>query len=306
VWRRCGRPWYRTDADRGADGCPEVRERGIIVTASHNPAPDNGIKLWTKLGRAFNDERNEHVTKTIQNEAFRFAAHDAIGDVERIDDAWATHRRALEAAVSLPNPLWVVVDVGNGVGRLTADVLTRWRFDIENLNAQRDGWFPGRPSEPTEEHCQTACEVVAATDAESGSFTTRTPTGCSLSTNRDDPAGDRPCNGTVTGSGPDSEAGENGTTRPANRCDDDGSKEATPDTPGVHGRRRLILAGSRSSVRPVSRRAPAGRRSFVALERVFAVRGERPRLEAEYSLEPVDERPVVADDDERGPELVAQ
>ena len=39
---------------------------------------------------------------------------------------------------------------------------------METLNAQRDGRFPGRPSEPTADHCETACAVVAATDADLG------------------------------------------------------------------------------------------------------------------------------------------
>ena len=39
---------------------------------------------------------------------------------------------------------------------------------METLNGQRDGRFPGRPSEPTAATCQTACELVAATDADLG------------------------------------------------------------------------------------------------------------------------------------------
>jgi len=39
---------------------------------------------------------------------------------------------------------------------------------VETLNGQRDGRFPGRPSEPTAANCETACELVAATDADIG------------------------------------------------------------------------------------------------------------------------------------------
>jgi len=39
---------------------------------------------------------------------------------------------------------------------------------VETLNGQRDGRFPGRPSEPTVENCETACAVVASTDADFG------------------------------------------------------------------------------------------------------------------------------------------
>ena len=147
----------RTDADAGA-----------VVTASHNPGPDNGIKLWTGSGRAFDDERNDRIARIVDRDAFDFAAHDAIGRMRRVDDARTRHERALRDSVAIPDDLSVVVDLGNGVGRVTADTLHAAGCDVETLNAQRDGRFPGRPSEPTADHCETACAVVAATDADLG------------------------------------------------------------------------------------------------------------------------------------------
>jgi len=151
----------------------EGADAGVVVTASHNPAPDNGIKLWTASGRAFNEERNDRIAETVEAAAFDFAGHDGIGTVEERDvvasgDARRAHERVLREAVPLPDDLSVVVDIGNGVGRVTADALHAAGCDVETLNAQRDGRFPGRPSEPTAENCETACEVVAATDADLG------------------------------------------------------------------------------------------------------------------------------------------
>ncbi len=156
----------RTVAREGADA-------GVVVTASHNPAPDNGIKLWTASGRAFGEERNDRITEIVETERFDLAAADAIGAVEERDvvaggDARRLHERALRESVSLPDDLSVVVDLGNGVGRVTTDALHAAGCDVETLNGQRDGRFPGRPSEPTAANCETACEVVAATDADLG------------------------------------------------------------------------------------------------------------------------------------------
>ncbi|GAA0541958.1 phosphoglucosamine mutase [Halorubrum ejinorense] len=151
----------------------EEADAGVVVTASHNPAPDNGIKLWTESGRAFDDAGNDRIAEIVEAESFDLAAADAIGAVEARDvvaggDARRLHERALRESVSLPDDLSVVVDLGNGVGRVTADALHAAGCDVETLNGQRDGRFPGRPSEPTAANCETACEVVAATDADLG------------------------------------------------------------------------------------------------------------------------------------------
>lgn len=151
----------RTNADAGA-----------VITASHNPAPDNGIKLWTASGQAFGDERNSRIAERIESASFAFAAHDAIGAIKTGEPPGGhprrRHERALCETVSIPAELSVIVGLGNGVGRVTADALHAAGCAVETLNAQRDGRFPSRPSEPTATNCQTACAVVAATDADLG------------------------------------------------------------------------------------------------------------------------------------------
>jgi len=44
-------------------------DAGVVITASHNPAPDNGIKLWTPSGQAFDTERRRRISDIIEREA---------------------------------------------------------------------------------------------------------------------------------------------------------------------------------------------------------------------------------------------
>ena len=145
-------------------------DAGVVITASHNPAPDNGLKLWTPSGQAFDTDRRERITDLIGTDAYEFADWDASGDRQRDSTATAAHKDALIEAVDADSidGLEVVVDIGNGVGGVTADALGTLGADVTTLNAQPDGSFPGRPSEPTAETLTALCGQVASGDADLG------------------------------------------------------------------------------------------------------------------------------------------
>ena len=146
----------------------EGADAGVAITASHNPAPDNGIKLWNPSGQAFDESQREAITARIESGEFDLKAWDAIGSVETREDAVKAHVDALCEAVEVEGSPSVIVDVGNGTGALTADALERMGCSVQTLNAQPDGRFPGRPSEPTAENCASLCELVRATDTDVG------------------------------------------------------------------------------------------------------------------------------------------
>jgi len=142
-------------------------DAGVAVTASHNPPSDNGIKLWQPSGQAFDAELRERVSDRIRRDVADLVDWEAIGD--RIDgNLRARHREALVEAVEIDRDLSVVVDVGNGAGSVTVEALTALGCDVETLNAQPDGSFPGRPSEPTAQNCASLTALVANTDADLG------------------------------------------------------------------------------------------------------------------------------------------
>ena len=142
-------------------------DASAVVTASHNPPTDNGVKLWTESGRAFGADERAAIARRVREDDYELASWDAVGG-ERNRDVDDRHRAALRASVDLPDPCSVVVDVGNGTGEVTAEVLTDLGCTVTTLNGQRDGRFPGRPSEPTEETCRGLQTYVAQTDADLG------------------------------------------------------------------------------------------------------------------------------------------
>jgi phosphoglucosamine mutase len=143
-------------------------DAGVAVTASHNPPDDNGFKLWTDTGRALPPSDQEALAAIVDREAYDLADWDDVGrELAPGVDPERCHRRRLRA-VAGELDLSVVVDVGNGVGRLTADALSRAGASVRTIDAQPDGHFPGRQSEPTAEAVSTLCTTVGATDADLG------------------------------------------------------------------------------------------------------------------------------------------
>lgn len=142
-------------------------DAGVAVTGSHNPPTDNGLKLWTPSGRAFGAERRRAVEGRIRAAVWDLAPATAHGVEERVGGVTARHRRRLAERHS-ETSLAVVVDVGNGAGRVTADALVDLGCNVTTLNGQPDGRFPGRESEPTADSLRNLGRTVAATGADLG------------------------------------------------------------------------------------------------------------------------------------------
>ncbi|WP_262179800.1 phosphoglucosamine mutase [Haloarcula laminariae] len=143
-------------------------DAGVSITASHNPPEDNGLKLWQPSGQAFDSEGQRRIEDRIESGAFEPAAWDGSGSIETWD-ARARHAEAIRSELDCEAmDSRVVVDVGNGAGGVTVDVLQSLGCHVETLNAQPDGAFPGRPSEPTPENCRSLATLVGAGDADIG------------------------------------------------------------------------------------------------------------------------------------------
>ncbi|WP_323171425.1 phosphoglucosamine mutase [Natrialba sp. PRR66] len=143
-------------------------DAGIVVTASHNPETDNGLKLWTPSGKAFGPEQRNAIERRIREDDYELGAWDELGTRRRYEDATQFHADAIADAVDIEGSPTVVVDVGNGTGGITAAVLDDLGCTVETLNGQPDGSFPARPSEPNADTLETLAAVVEHTDADLG------------------------------------------------------------------------------------------------------------------------------------------
>ncbi|MFC7228496.1 phosphoglucosamine mutase [Salinirubellus salinus] len=145
----------------------EDADAGVSLTASHNPAEDNGIKLWQPSGQAFDGPMQDEMTERVQAADWELQPWDGLGTRERTS-ATERHVQTLVDRVDLDRPLSVVVDLGNGAGGVGPAALSRLGCEVETLNAQPDGSFPGRPSEPTPENCESLATLVREGDADLG------------------------------------------------------------------------------------------------------------------------------------------
>lgn len=143
-------------------------DAGVIVTASHNPAPDNGIKLWNPSGQAFDAGQTDAIARRLEDGDAPRARWDELGRESEFEGIARRHVDALSAAFDLPTDLDVVVDLGTGAGRVTVDALYELGASVDTLNAHPDGRFPARRSEPNGETLSALRATVPAVGADFG------------------------------------------------------------------------------------------------------------------------------------------
>src|SRR5699024_6791456 len=89
---------------------------GVMISASHNPAPDNGIKFLSRGGEKLTDAQEDRILEQMELEPRRPIGAD-VGRVRRFSDA--EDRYALHLLQSMPNRLEglkIVIDAAHGAG----------------------------------------------------------------------------------------------------------------------------------------------------------------------------------------------
>jgi phosphoglucosamine mutase len=141
---------------------------GVVITASHNPAPYNGIKLWNPDAMAFDEAQQAEIEAALDAGEFRTAEWDGVGRLSARDDLVARHIRAILDEVGTVKAR-VVVDCACGAtATITPFLLRQMGCDVVAINAQPDGTFPGREPEPTEENLGLLKATVRSGGADLG------------------------------------------------------------------------------------------------------------------------------------------
>jgi phosphomannomutase len=141
-----------------------------MVTASHNPPEDNGMKCYSHEGREYVPEEEQILEQIIAQRQFADVAWDRVGTQVAAPDLVDIYaQRILDRVGSLQRKLRVVVDCANGTTyNLTPLILSKLGCEVISLNAHPDGRFPGRPAEPSPEHLVTTCRFVRSLKADLG------------------------------------------------------------------------------------------------------------------------------------------
>jgi phosphoglucosamine mutase len=118
---------------------------GVMISASHNPYDDNGIKFFGPDGFKLSDQIEDEIEKLVDADlAKRFAKPEALGRAKRIDGA---HDRYVEFAKrTLPRNLSfeglrVVVDCANGAAyRVAPEALWELGAEVFPIGVDPDGF----------------------------------------------------------------------------------------------------------------------------------------------------------------------
>lgn len=136
-----------------------------IVTASHNPAKYNGIKLMLGALPPTPDEIKA-IEQLVRSGRFHFAE----GSIVTLDIKEAYRSKMQSLTGPLTEPLKVVLDIGNGTtAGIATEVFYEHGYDVVELFGEPDGSFPNRNPNPADfKHLTALCEKVVKEKADFG------------------------------------------------------------------------------------------------------------------------------------------
>ena len=144
-------------------------DAGIMLTASHNPSPYNGIKLWNKNGMAYTSAQEARIEEIYANKGYISVSWDKVGSLSVNEEIKGKYVDDLVSMVDIKEGLKVVIDCASGAGsEISPLVFRKAGCEVTTLNSQPDGFFPGRNPEPNAENLGNLMKTVVAIGADLG------------------------------------------------------------------------------------------------------------------------------------------
>lgn len=142
---------------------------GVMISASHNPHQDNGIKFFGPDGFKLSDEAEAEIEKLVQDGVVPVQAEN-IGRAKRIDDGRFRYNERVKATLPTGqrlSGLKVVIDCANGAAHKTApEVLWELGAEVIAIGVSPDGYNINEKCGSTD--TQLAAETVVAHGADVG------------------------------------------------------------------------------------------------------------------------------------------
>jgi phosphoglucosamine mutase len=144
---------------------------GIMISASHNPYQDNGIKLFGPDGYKLSDAVEAKIAAAVQEDrAFGLAASAKLGRAKRLDDAAGRYiefvKNTFPRGLRLDG-LKVVVDCANGAAyKVAPTVLWELGAEVVPIGVQPDGFNINKDSGAV--HAETLSQQVVVHGAHLG------------------------------------------------------------------------------------------------------------------------------------------
>ncbi len=117
---------------------------GVMISASHNPYEDNGIKLFGPDGFKLSDEVEAQIEALLEADlSKRLSKSAALGRAKRVDDVQARYiefaKRTLPRAISLEG-MRIVVDCANGAAyKVAPQALWELGAEVFTIGCEPDG-----------------------------------------------------------------------------------------------------------------------------------------------------------------------
>lgn len=121
-------------------------DAGIMITASHNPGPDNGFKLLLGSSTIYGDEIQEIARRAERGDKVESSRRGGLTAIDIAPD----YLQAIEERITLgPRKLRVVVDCGNGTaGAIAPRLLRELGCEVIELYCDSDPTFPHHHPDP--------------------------------------------------------------------------------------------------------------------------------------------------------------